>query len=91
MLIPIIDHRLIENSLLHKSKEDLIGLMENSLLHKSKASVEEAEERGGEGDGPRRLLRPLAGVGRELVTAGCCHALVLDCWSRIGVPAENFG
>ena len=30
--------------------------------------VEEAGERGGEGDGSRRLLRPLVGVGRELVT-----------------------
>ena len=30
--------------------------------------VEEAGERGGEGDGSRRLLRPLVGVGRELVS-----------------------
>ena len=30
--------------------------------------VEEAGERGGEGDGSWRLLRPLVGVGRELVS-----------------------
>ena len=33
-------------------------------------------ERGGEGDGSRRLLRPLVGVGRELVsTLSDCRLL----------------
>ena len=40
--------------------------------------VEEAGERGGEGDGSRRLLRPLVGVGRELVTTLSDGSLLLS-------------